>query len=98
METQTDVLIVGGGPGGLACARLLAEQGKQVTLVDRKAAIGPKVCAGGITWSGLLQHVPEHLIERSFPTQHIHTALQQVGISEKTPIIATVNRENSVGG
>ena len=36
MKKQTDVLIVGGGFGGLATAQKLAENGVDVTLIDRK--------------------------------------------------------------
>ncbi len=86
-------LIIGAGPGGLACARTLAQQGITALVLERKKSIGPKVCAGGITWSGLISRVPEELAEKSFPTQHIHTPWQKVRIEEKTPIIATVNRE-----
>jgi geranylgeranyl reductase len=86
-------LVIGGGPGGLACATQLAQNGLKVVLVDRKATLGPKVCAGGITWGGLLKHVPSTLVERGFPEQHIITPRQQVVVSEKNPIIATVNRE-----
>ena len=37
MGESTDILVVGGGPGGLACATLLAQQGAKVVLVERKA-------------------------------------------------------------
>ncbi|MBU0943738.1 MAG: NAD(P)/FAD-dependent oxidoreductase [Proteobacteria bacterium] len=86
-------LIIGAGPGGLACARILAEKGSACLVVERKKVIGPKVCAGGITWSGLISRVPQELAEKSFPTQHICTPWQKVRIDEQTPIIATVNRE-----
>lgn len=91
MHVQT--LIIGAGPGGLACARILAEHGKEVLVLERKKTIGPKVCAGGITWSGLISRVPEELAEKSFPTQHIRTPWQRVRIEEEMPIIATINRE-----
>jgi geranylgeranyl reductase len=47
---HTDILIVGAGPGGLTCGRLLAEQGREVVILERNNVIGAKVCAGGITW------------------------------------------------
>ena len=85
-------VIVGAGPGGLACARILAEHGIQPLVIERKRSIGAKICAGGITWGGLISRVPQALAEKSFPVQHIITRLQKVRIEEPTPIIATVNR------
>jgi geranylgeranyl reductase len=90
---KTDVLVVGGGPGGLACATLLAQHGLDVVLIERKPAIGPKVCAGGITWHGLIRMVPETLIERAFPEQAIFSDRQQLVVRRNNPIIATVSRE-----
>ncbi len=92
MSTTWDVVIVGAGPGGLACAKLLAEHGVRVLVLERKQQIGPKVCAGGITCDGLLRHVPESLIERSFCDQYVVTNVQRLRVSEKNPIIATVDR------
>ena len=86
-------IIVGGGPGGLACARILAEQGRQVLVLERNRTIGPKVCGGGITWSGLIRRVPEGLIERSFATQYIRTPWQRTAISAPAPLVSTVNRQ-----
>ena len=91
MHVQT--LIIGAGPGGLSCAEKLASNNIDTLVVERKKVIGPKVCAGGITWSGLISKVPEELAERSFPQQHICTPLQKVSIQEKNPIIATINRK-----
>lgn len=89
-----DVIIIGGGPGGLSCAGHLAEAGARVLLLERKKSIGPKVCAGGITWHGLIRHVPDKIIERSFHEQIIFSTFQQFTIRSKHPIIATVNRKN----
>jgi geranylgeranyl reductase len=85
-------VIVGAGPGGLACARMLGDRGIQTLVIERHETIGAKVCAGGITWGGLISRVPRDLAEKSFPVQHIITRLQKVRIEEPTPIIATVNR------
>ena len=93
LRERADVLVVGGGPGGLACATQLAQAGVRVILAERKARIGPKVCAGGITWHGLIRHVPDSLIERVFPEQYIVTPRQRVVVVEPDPIVATVSRE-----
>ncbi len=44
-----DVLIVGGGPGGSACARALQQAGADVTVMDKAVFPRDKVCAGWIT-------------------------------------------------
>lgn len=85
-------LIIGAGPGGLACAKVLAEKGTNVLVLDKKTVIGSKVCAGGITWSGLISRVPEKLAEQSFRKQYVQTPLQRICIEADNPIIATVNR------
>jgi len=93
MKSSAGIVIIGAGPGGLACAKMLAENDRDVLVLERKQVIGPKVCAGGITWSGLLRHVPEELIEQAFPEQSIFSNLQSVKVTESEPIVATVNRK-----
>src|SRR5262247_3177988 len=46
---RCDVLIVGGGPGGSTCARLLRRGGFDVLIVDQASFPRDKVCAGWIT-------------------------------------------------
>lgn len=89
---EFDVVIIGAGPGGLACAKKCAENGLHTLVLERKDEIGNKVCAGGITWNGLLKHMPEDLSEKQFSNQHIQTRHQKVQITANSPIIATVNR------
>ena len=43
LEAETSVLVVGSGIAGMTAALLIAESGRQVTLVEREAAIGGKV-------------------------------------------------------
>ena len=46
---QCDVLIVGGGPAGSACAWKLRQQGVDVVILDRAEFPRDKVCAGWVT-------------------------------------------------
>lgn len=88
-----DVIIVGAGPGGLACADITASQGLTTLVVERKLSLGKKVCAGGITWNGLIKKVPEDISEKQFSDQYVITRHQNICVSAPSPIIATVNRE-----
>ncbi len=50
MNTQTcDALIVGGGPAGSSCARVLRQAGLDVLVLDKSRFPRDKVCAGWIT-------------------------------------------------
>ncbi len=92
MPMKYDVVVVGGGPGGLHCARILAENGVRVLILERNRVIGRKVCAGGITWKGRIGRVPPELLERSFFSQTITTRMQNITVRSQEPIVATVNR------
>ena len=46
---RCDALVVGGGPGGSTCARLLRRAGWDVAVVDRARFPRDKVCAGWLT-------------------------------------------------
>lgn len=87
-------IIIGAGPAGLSCATVLARAGRKVLVLERNNRIGLKVCAGGVTWSGLAKKLPDEIIEKSFTHQHICSRRQQTVISASEPIISTINREN----
>lgn len=87
-----DTVIVGAGPGGLSCAAVLAKAGLRTVVLEKNSLIGPKVCAGGITWAGIREHIPSHLIEKAFPEQHVSSPRQRVVLKEQHPIIVTINR------
>lgn len=85
-------IIAGAGPAGLACATILASAGRKVLVLDRNRRVGPKVCAGGITWSGIRNRVPNFLIEKAFCDQHVYTKWQRTIISGREPLISTIDR------
>lgn len=86
-------VVVGAGPAGLACARTLSAGGIRTLVIEKKPVIGPKVCAGGLTWGGLAGRIPDQLIERAFPIQHISTRFQKITVQASHPIIVTVDRK-----
>src|SRR5581483_11787672 len=48
-DTTHDVLVVGGGPSGAACAYWLAEAGHDVLIVEKKRFPREKTCGDGLT-------------------------------------------------
>jgi thiamine thiazole synthase len=58
-----DVAIVGGGPSGLTTARLLAADGFNVALFERKLSLGGGMWGGGMTWNTIVvQEESAHLL------------------------------------
>ncbi|HWC11048.1 MAG TPA: geranylgeranyl reductase family protein [Acidimicrobiales bacterium] len=49
MAERHEVLVVGGGPSGAACAYWLAEAGRDVVLVEKKRYPREKTCGDGLT-------------------------------------------------
>ena len=49
MTQARDVLVVGGGPAGAACAYWLAEAGHDVLLLEKKRYPREKTCGDGLT-------------------------------------------------
>lgn len=88
-----DAAVVGGGPGGLHCARILAESNANVLLLERNLSVGKKVCAGGITRGGLLRVLPESLLQRRFSSQLIRTRHQRATLHSEQTMLATVDRQ-----
>lgn len=53
---QYDIIVIGAGPAGLQCARLLARQGLSVLLVDRKPSLDQSIHTTGIFVRRTLEH------------------------------------------
>lgn len=78
METQ--VVVLGGGPGGYAAAFMAADLGLQVALVDQEARLGGVCLLRGCIPSKALLHVAKAISE----ARH----LAEWGVSFKPPAIA----------
>ncbi len=63
MPEETDVLIVGGGPAGLAAAEAAAKQGIRVHILERQNEIGYPIHTSGGSWISDMKAlaIPEHL-------------------------------------
>jgi len=60
-----DVVVIGGGPSGSMCSRILAEKGLNVVLLEKFTRGRYKPCAGGISTPATeLMPVSENIIER----------------------------------
>ncbi|OSC55217.1 FAD-binding monooxygenase, partial [Streptomyces sp. 4F] len=68
---QTDVLVVGAGLAGLHTATLLARQGHDVLLVERRAAL-----AGAIRTTGIF--VRKTLDDFPLPTEHLGPPIRRM--------------------
>ncbi len=55
---SVDCLVLGAGPAGLRAAQVLAEAGREVMVLEKKATVGPKTCAGGLTAKSVSELVP----------------------------------------
>lgn len=90
---EYDVVIIGAGPGGLAAAKILAENNKKVLVLEKNKVIGPKVCAGGLTTKDFDLGIPKSIAERFFDKVLLHTPLATSEITDKKPYVATVDRK-----
>lgn len=75
-EEQFDVIIVGAGPAGSACAYTLAKEGKSVLVIERGDTPGSKNVSGGRLYTCALEMLDEGLykeaaLERSVTHEQI---------------------------
>ena len=64
MQTNYDVLIIGGGLPGVACALKVAETGRSVLLVERRPALGwESTWAGQLVWEGMQALVAQRVAD-----------------------------------
>jgi flavin-dependent dehydrogenase len=89
-----DVIIIGGGPAGLQCARELSRSALRVLLLEKNEGFGDKLCAGGLTLKDLsVLPLPDHVIEQKITRAAIHSRKRHAETVTAVPYLFTVNRK-----
>ena len=88
-------IIVGAGPGGLRCAKILAEQKEDFILFDKRPEIQRKICTGiwGLTPKTQRFNLPEELFERKFNKVVLLMPHRQREVKKEDPFVATLDRK-----
>ena len=88
-------VIIGAGPAGLRCAKILAENNEDFILLERKSVFDRKICTGmwGISDKTAYMEIPDHLFDKKFKQVKISTPHHNVIVKNETPFVATVNRK-----
>lgn len=90
MRDRYDVIIIGAGPAGLACAEALVGKGCSILVIERQKVIGPKPCAGALS-----RLIPSDLVPPSalrFDEQIVEIKGERNRLPLETPRF-TVSRE-----
>jgi geranylgeranyl reductase len=93
-------LIVGAGPAGLRAAQVLAEAGREVLVLEKRAEIGPKTCAGGLTRKSMRELEPLGLPAGAALASVGHIAFaggRAVALDADATVIHTIHR-GALGG
>lgn len=90
-----EIVIVGAGPGGLRCAKVLAENNQNFILLERKPEFDRKICAGiwGLTKKTKEMGLPNKLFEKQFKKILVSTPHRKIEVKQKKPFVASLNRE-----
>jgi len=78
---QPDVIVIGGGIGGLVSAGLLAAQGKQVLLFEQDARVGGYVT--GFTRDGFYFDATGAFVSAVSPGAELHNILSELGVIDE---------------
>ncbi len=86
-ENKTDVIVVGAGPSGVACAITLARAGKEVVLIERGVFAGSKNVFGGAIYTKATKEIfPNFETEAPVERRNIEHNFAILGENDSTTI------------
>lgn len=89
-----DVIIIGAGPAGLECAKVLSESNKNTLLLEKGSVIGKKVCAGGLTKKAFdFLNLPADFGGRKFKETVFKTKFGKTILKSEEYQVHIINRE-----
>ena len=91
---KREIVIIGAGPSGLKAAEILANNKKDVLVLERRPIIGDKVCAGGLTRNALKFNIPDSILQRKFNKMRVSYKNKKSYIKTDSTFIATVDRKD----
>jgi len=92
MTKKYDVIIIGAGPGGLACAHELGDSDLSVLLLEKNDIVGPKICAGGLKNLDPAFELPTERI-RTFLEEDYTTKYKSYTLKLEKPL-RTISRQD----
>ncbi len=92
---EYDVVIIGAGPAGLKCAKILAENNIDFIILERKSQFDRKICTGmwALTEKTKAIGLPEELFQKKFKKIIVSTPEKITEIQLEYPIVSTINRK-----
>ena len=90
-------LIIGAGPAGLRAAQVLADAGREVLVLEKRADIGPKTCAGGLTVKSVRELEPLGFRPDAALASVGHIAFaggRAVALDAETTVVRTIARRD----
>jgi digeranylgeranylglycerophospholipid reductase len=92
MSDKYQVLVVGGGPAGLAAGEAAARQGVRTLILERQNEIGYPIHTSGGSWIKDMQalHIPEHLYH-PVKTIYFLSPHREVAFNYPTPVCCVVD-------
>lgn len=95
-ENKTDVIIVGAGPSGIACAITLARAGKEVVLIERGLFAGSKNVFGGAIYTQPTKEIfPNFESDAPLERRNIEHNFMILGETDSTTITYRKNDNSS---